>query len=190
MNTKLQYIIVAGVNGAGKSTLYQTIPEIFEHTQRINADEILNKNQGDWQKNADNMKAMREVIQQMNQAIDAKKSFHQETTLSGQGQIKWIEKARNSGFQVNLLYVGLDSADLAIKRVQQRVEKGGHGIPKERIRKRYFQSLKNLALIAPLCDNIMIYDNTTNFIPIFEQHNDKVLFNNTELIPWIPHCFR
>lgn len=48
MNTKLQYIIVAGVNGAGKSTLYQTIPEIFEHTQRINADEILNKNQGDW----------------------------------------------------------------------------------------------------------------------------------------------
>ena len=46
MAEKLQYIIVAGVNGAGKSILYQTIPEIFDHTQRINADEILKKNGG------------------------------------------------------------------------------------------------------------------------------------------------
>lgn len=44
MKDRPQYIIVAGVNGAGKSTLYQTVPQLFQDTQRINADEILNKN--------------------------------------------------------------------------------------------------------------------------------------------------
>ncbi|EQA3598027.1 ATPase [Enterococcus faecalis] len=62
MTVRPQYIIVAGVNGAGKSTLYRTVPQLFQDTQRINADEILNKNGGDWQKNSDNMKAMREVV--------------------------------------------------------------------------------------------------------------------------------
>ena len=117
MKDRPQYIIVAGVNGAGKSTLYQTVPQLFQDTQRINADEILNKNGGDWRKNSDNMKAMREVVKQMNQAIESKRSFHQETTLSGQGQKKWIEKAKAQGYEVNLFYVGIDNADLAIQRV-------------------------------------------------------------------------
>lgn len=57
---------------------------------------------------------MREVIQLMNHAIENRISFHQETTLSGQGQKKWIEKAKQNGFEVILLYVGLKDADLAI----------------------------------------------------------------------------
>lgn len=118
MTVRPQYIIVAGVNGAGKSTLYRTVPQLFQDTQRINADEILNKNGGDWRKNSDNMKAMREVVKQMNQAIESKRSFHQETTLSGQGQKKWIEKAKAQGYEVNLFYVGIDNADLAIQRVK------------------------------------------------------------------------
>lgn len=88
-----KYIIVAGVNGSGKSTFYDTYPELFIDTKRINADEILKSNGGDWKKMSDNMKAVREVIQLMNQAIENHISFHQETTLSGQGQKKWIEKA-------------------------------------------------------------------------------------------------
>ncbi|MDN6779950.1 MAG: zeta toxin family protein [Lactobacillus sp.] len=181
MKDRPQYIIIAGVNGAGKSTLYQTVPQLFQDTQRINADEILNKNGGDWRKNSDNMKAMREVVKQMNQAIESKRSFHQETTLSGQGQKKWIEKAKAQGYEVNLFYVGIDNADLAIQRVKQRVEKGGHGIPDELIKKRYSQSLKNLEYIAPLCDNVMLYDNTKIFVPIYERQGEKIVLNNREL---------
>ena len=189
MKDRPQYIIVAGVNGAGKSTLYQTVPQLFQDTQRINADEILNKNGGDWRKNSDNMKAMREVVKQMNQAIESKRSFHQETTLSGQGQKKWIEKAKAQGYEVNLFYVGIDNADLAIQRVKQRVEKGGHGIPDELIKKRYSQSLKNLEYIAPLCDNVMLYDNTKIFVPIYERQGEKIVLNNTKNIQWLPVSF-
>ena len=136
------------------------------------------------------MKAMREVVKQMNQAIEDKRSFHQETTLSGQGQQKWIKRAKEQGYEVNLFYVGLDNADLAIERVKQRVEKGGHGIPDELVRKRYSQSLKNLEFIAPLCDNVMIYDNTEIFVPIYEQHGEKMILNNTKEIAWVPASFK
>lgn len=42
------FIIVAGVNGAGKTTLYMDNPELFANTKRINADEILRQQQGNW----------------------------------------------------------------------------------------------------------------------------------------------
>lgn len=62
MIDKPQYIIVAGINGAGKSTLYDTFPILFDKTKRTNADEILRQMGGDWHKDSDNLKAMREEI--------------------------------------------------------------------------------------------------------------------------------
>ena len=44
---KPKYVIIAGINGAGKSTLYRLQPELFHSTERINADEILQKMGGD-----------------------------------------------------------------------------------------------------------------------------------------------
>lgn len=190
MKMKPKYIIVAGVNGSGKSTFYDTYPELFIDTQRINADEILKSNGGDWKKMSDNMKAMREVIQLMNQAIENHISFHQETTLSGQGQKKWIEKAKQNSYEVTLLYVGIKDADLAVERVKQRVAKGGHGIPEETIRKRFQQSLKNLEIIAPLCDCVELYDNTDSFISVYERKDDHIVTTPPKNIEWIPDSFK
>ena len=62
MIDKPQYIIVAGINGAGKSTLYDTFPSLFDKTKRINADELLRQMGGDWHKDSDNLKAMKEEM--------------------------------------------------------------------------------------------------------------------------------
>lgn len=185
-----RYIIVAGVNGSGKSTFYRSTPSLFMNTKRINADEILKSNGGDWKKMSDNMKAMRAVIQLMNQAIENHISFHQETTLSGQGQKKWIEKAKQNGYEVTLLYVGIKDADLAVERVKQRVAKGGHGIPEETIRKRFQQSLKNLEIIAPLCDCVELYDNTDSFISVYERKDNHIVTTPPKNIEWIPDSFK
>ncbi len=48
MSELKRYIIVAGINGAGKSTLYRARPELFTHSKRLNADEILQNMGGDW----------------------------------------------------------------------------------------------------------------------------------------------
>ena len=68
---------------------------------------------------------------------------------------------KKSGFKIKLHYVGLESSKLAIQRVADRVSKGGHGIPKEDIERRYNTSLSNLKEVMPLVDNLYIYDNST-----------------------------
>jgi len=55
----------------------------------------------------------------------------------------------------------LDSAELAIARVAQRVKAGGHNIPEPVIRRRFKAGLDNLEnLYKPLVDEWAVYDNT------------------------------
>lgn len=125
MIDKPQYIIVAGINGAGKSTLYDTFSILFDKTKRINADELLRQMGGDWHKDSDNLKAMKEEIKQLHYALDHQQSIHVETTLAGRGkaQLNLIDKAHKNGFEVTLLYVALRDENLAIQRVNERVQK-------------------------------------------------------------------
>lgn len=75
MIDKPQYIIVAGINGAGKSTLYDTFPSLFDKTKRINADELLRQMGGDWHKDSDNLKAMKEEINDKVMIYDNSEKF-------------------------------------------------------------------------------------------------------------------
>lgn len=182
-----KYIIIAGINGAGKSTLYQTHKSIFEQTKRINADEILKKNGGDWRNQNDNFKAMREEVKQIHEAFDKRISIHVETTLSGTGkaQLNLIEEAKSKGYEVTLHYVTLDSAEKAIERVNQRVNVGGHGIAPEVIRKRYDQSFKNLPKISYKSDNVFIYDNSKVFKNVYGREKGVVRYNYLSKYPFI-----
>ena len=56
----------------------------------------------------------------------------------------------------------LSSPDQAVKRVAQRVKQGGHNIPENDIRRRYFRGLRNLInLYLPLADTVLILDSST-----------------------------
>lgn len=183
---KPKYIIVAGVNGAGKSTLFQTYPEIFMNTKRVNADEILRKNHGDWQNQKDNILAGRETVKKIQYNIANQISFHQETTLASSlnGFLKNIQKAKQKGFQVELLYVSLDTPQRAIERVNHRVQLGGHGIPNDVITKRYFKSLENLKEIVKYVDSLQLFDNSQylkRITKIERKYLDNWLDQNTLL---------
>ena len=187
MSELKRYLIVAGINGAGKSTLYRARPELFTHSKRLNTDEILQKMGGDWHKDRDNFKAMREEIKQLHAALDTGQSIHVETTLAGQGkaQLNLIYRAHKNGFEVTLLYVALKNEKLAINRVHERIKKGGHGIPDEIVKKRYNQSNHNLATVAFKADNVVIYDNSQKFVLVYRREHDQVIKNNLRNFPWI-----
>lgn len=127
MSEPKRYIILAGISGAGKNTLYRARPELFTHSKRLNTDEILQKMGGDWHKNRDNFRAMREEIKQLHAALNTGQSIHVETTLSGQekAQLNLIERAHQNGFEVTLLYVALKNKKVAINRVHERIKKVG-----------------------------------------------------------------
>ncbi len=59
---------------------------------------------------------------------------------------------------------------MAIERVQQRVESGGHSIPEDVIRRRYDRGRRNLtSLYLPLCDSWIVYDNSRDTIRLIAE---------------------
>lgn len=134
---------------------------------------------GDWHKDSDNLKAMKEEIKQLHYALDHQQSIHVETTLAGR------DKAHKNGFEVALLYVALRDENLAIQRVNERVQKGGHGVPVATIKKRYQQSKHNLPLVAFKSDKVMIYDNSEKFTSVYAREKGQVFKNDLRYFPWI-----
>ncbi|MBQ8148349.1 MAG: zeta toxin family protein [Lachnospiraceae bacterium] len=156
-----KYVIIAGVNGAGKSTLYQTIDNLKE-MPRVNVDEIVREN-GNWQNVSDVYKAGRLAVNRISDFLDEGVSFNQETTLCGKSIIRNILKAKKLGYVIELHYVGVESVEIAKRRVRHRVEQGGHGIPELDIEKRYVETFQQLNKIVKECDLIAFYDNTEYF---------------------------
>lgn len=162
MDKEKKYKLYAGVNGAGKSTLYH-LYDTDKSEKRINSDEILKENGGDWRNISDQGKAMKEAVLQIKKCFQEGTSFNQETTLTGKTIIGNIRKAKELGYSVELHYVGLDSPELAMQRVKNRVNEGGHGIDEATIRSRYNASLENLKEAVLLCDKVIVYDNSKEF---------------------------
>ena len=163
------YTIYAGINGAGKSTIYETKKRPNEN--RVNSDEILVANGGDWRNMKDQTRAGMEALRRIDYFINNGLSFNQETTLAGRFLFGKIKKAKEQDFEIKLFYIGVESADLAIERVKNRVQKGGHGIEEATIRKRYGVSLSMLKEVLPLCDIAVIYDNTKQYAMIAGFHD-------------------
>lgn len=130
---------------------------------------------------------MREEVKQLHDALNHHKSIHVETTLSGSGkaQLSLIDEAHKKGFEVTLLYVAVQNAEMAIQRVQERVTNGGHGIPPETIKKLYNQSYNNLPAVAFKSDHVFIYDNSHKFINIYTRKNNQVEINDLKQYSWI-----
>ncbi|MGN7293522.1 zeta toxin family protein [Rhizobium sp. SAFR-030] len=148
--------LLTGPNGAGKSTLYSLIdlPGAF-----INADEIAARISPANPELAA-VQAGREVLRMIDEMFAHRRSFVYETTLSSHQSIKVISRARQSGYKTQIVFIALQSAELHIQRVRDRVAKGGHHIPDETIRRRFEMSLEKLPLAVPYCDELAIFNNS------------------------------
>ena len=164
MHNEKRYTLFAGVNGAGKSTFFKSLSLASTSVDlgvRVNTDEIVREQLGgDWKDKKAQMMAGRIAIKTIKNCLNNGLSLNQETTLSGRTIITTIKNAKANGFSIELYYVGLESAQLSIDRVASRVLKGGHGIPEEDILRRYDKSFEHLKIILPLCDKVLVYDNS------------------------------
>ncbi len=75
------------------------------------------------------------------------------------------EPARAGGAGIFVWYVGLKSPQLHIERVAARVNRGGHSIPEETIRRRYERSRLNLIQLLPSLTALRVYDNSDDAEP-------------------------
>lgn len=153
--------IISGCNGAGKTTASFTIlPEILNCKEFVNADEIA-KGLSPFQPEKVSFEAGRIMLNRINELLHDNKNFAFETTLATKSYRGKIVEAKENGYTVTLLFFWLQTVDLAIERVKNRVIEGGHNIERSVIIRRYHHGIKNLFdIYLPLADELLIFDNS------------------------------
>jgi len=172
--------IIAGPNGAGKTTLsYTILPEIFDCDEFVNADEIA-KGLSPLNPDKAGIRAGRIMLERINELLATGESFAFETTLSTKSYRGFIEKAISQGYDTTLLFLALDSTELAKQRVKTRVQEGGHNIPEETIERRYSNGLSNFFKIyLNIVDRWILVDNSTeNFEFIAEGSKEDIIIRS------------
>ena len=161
--------IIAGCNGAGKTTASMTVlPEILNCYEFVNADEIA-RGLSPFQPEKVAIEAGRIMLNRIKHLVETGEDFAFETTLATKSYVSFIQKAKEQGYKVTLVFVYLNSIELAKQRVKDRVSKGGHHIEAEVIERRYHAGLKNfLHLYMPVCDLWMLIDNSSENFELTE----------------------
>jgi len=84
------------------------------------------------------------MLKRIDELLAAKVSFSIETTLATRSYTRLIKRAQSEGYKVSLIYFWLNSPELAVNRVLQRVNEGGHNVPLDVIYRRYQAGINNL----------------------------------------------
>ncbi|WP_333809357.1 hypothetical protein [Flavobacterium sp.] len=92
--------------------------------------------------------------------ITQNKSFSFETVMSHTSKIDEIKHVVSLGYHAYLYFVCIDSPEVNVSRVNNRVEKGGHEVAEDKIIDRYYRTLENLHLALPHCYRAYLFDNS------------------------------
>ncbi len=154
-------IVIAGPNGSGKTT---TAPALLKNALHlsafVNAD-TLAEGLCAFQPETVAIQAGRLMLKRIKQLADERVDFAFETTLASRTFYPWISKLKKDGYTFHLTFLWLESADLAVSRVLERVRLGGHMVPERTIRRRYQSGLINFFdLYSSLADSWQLYNNS------------------------------
>ncbi len=163
-----QIFVLAGCNGAGKSSiggqafLAAGIPYFnpdLAAREAMAAATALGRPMTQSEANA---WAWNEGVTRLRRAIGQRGNYALETTLGGDTIVELLLKAPAAGLDVNVWFVGLESVALHVARVQQRVARGGHDIPRADIERRYVRGRLNLIRLLPRLCQLVVYDNSAH----------------------------
>lgn len=156
-----ELFIIAGPNGAGKTTVaFSLLPEFMGVSEYVNADSLAHA-LSPFNPDASAIQAGKLMLDKINTLVNQNKNFAFETTLASKSFVQLVKNCKLNGYNTNLMFLWLHSAELAVERVDLRVKSGGHSIPPDTIKRRYTRGLENLfSLYMPIIDNWWIFDNS------------------------------
>jgi predicted ABC-type ATPase len=136
--------IIAGPNGAGKTTFaLKYLPDVAPETAFVNAD-LIAAGLSPLAPEQQQLAASRLYLRQIERQVAEGRDFAFETTLSGRGHLRLVQRLRSAGWRVELVYLALPNVEMSHLRVAERVEHGGHSIAPADIARRFPRSLRNL----------------------------------------------
>ncbi len=177
-------IIIAGPNGAGKSTSAPALLQEALHVDDfVNADVIA---QGicAFQPEKEAMRAGRIMLNRIHSLAKQQANFAFETTLASRSFAHWIPTLKTQGYQIYIVFLWLSDVELAVSRVSERVQLGGHSVPEKTIRRRYHAGIKNFFnLYQPLLDYWKLYDNSNlNQLALIASGNKNNLIVENKIV--------
>ncbi|WP_456457994.1 hypothetical protein [Reichenbachiella sp.] len=152
--------VVAGCNGSGKSSFSSALTP--ENTPPFDYDkEFLNIYKREYDSDVRDVVAHNKTRQLLEEkvknSIDTNSSFTYETNFNST-PLFWPEKFKDAKFKLRLFYFCLNSIDEAKRRVQVRVENGGHHVPPDEIELRYYLGYEHLNKYWKYFDELYLFE--------------------------------
>ena len=153
--------IIAGPNGAGKTTFARKFLPLYADCRHfVNAD-LIAQGLSPFSPESAAVRAGRMVLSEIERLLSINVDFGFESTLSGRGYIKLLQRMRNAGYLVHIFFLWLPTVDAALARINERVLSGGHAVSPQDVRRRFDRSMRNfLTEYRDFADTWILFDNS------------------------------
>lgn len=179
-----QVVFICGCNGSGKSTL-RDATNLDTNIPVIDPDRLA------FGGGLSAIAAGKEAANRAKQFIANKVDFARESTLSASFDCRLAEMAKSNGYTVSLIYMGLESPEMAVERVKNRHLNGGHFVPTNDVVRRYHRSLENIMPMLKKVDTAAFYDNSDlSYRLVIKLADKKVQEINLPLPVWLTKGFQ
>jgi predicted ABC-type ATPase len=155
--------IIAEPNGAGKTTFAkQFLPNYADCREFVNAD-LIAGGLSPFSPNRAAIQAGRLMLERIRLLASRSDDFGFETTLAGKAFVNLIKSIKKNGYRIHIFFLWIQSVDIALARIADRVRRGGHAVDENVVRRRYTKSISNFFYrYRPLGDYWAIFDNSTD----------------------------
>jgi predicted ABC-type ATPase len=121
-----------------------------------------------------------------NQYFNKQKTFTAKRILSNMSEVNnLIDKAKEYGFKISLVYIRISSIVLPKKQIKQRLNNDGHNVEFKFIKDNLYPNTKNFENICLRADNIVLYDNSKTdekYKKLIDIGDRKIHFQIKELL--------
>jgi predicted ABC-type ATPase len=174
------YTIVGGVNGVGKSSFTGALKaRMTDLGTIIDVDKITAACGGNL------LEGGKKAVALIDDCLEKEICFTQETTLSGRKTLDTVKRAIAKDYYIRLYYVGLDTLEESLLRIENRVKRGGHNINTDTVANRFSKRFEDLLVILPHCNEATFYDNDNGFVTVAKYKNGELQTIGQDRPKWL-----
>ena len=176
-----EIVIIAGGNGVWKTTFARAFLQHYDY-EFLNADEIA-KGLSAENPTERKISAGKLFFRKLHESVGQNKSLLIESTLSGRYLQKFIESLQTKDYRISIIFLFVESLEILIERIAERVKKGGHFVPDEDVRRRFVRGKQNFwEVYKNLVDSWnLFYNMNDSFGKIAAGEQDKTVVINEYL---------
>lgn len=149
--------LMAGPNGAGKSTFVARVLQPLIRLPFVNAD-VIAAERWPGAEAEHGHDASRLAAAERERLLQRRESFISETVFSHPSKVDLVAQACAAGYLVHL-HVVMVPVEVTVLRVRDRVRRGGHEVPEDKIRARYDRLWELVVAARAAADRASFYDN-------------------------------